>query len=546
MEGDQRVGAEAEVGSTEAVNGSVGDHSERELALERRLQALVEAEQGARDQLHEEAERRIEEARHVLDEARAESERDRRERAELTQRLDAETRAKREKGKELEAARSQIDTLKSELELTRSELDQASAGMHGRDELLRALEGGKRKLEKARAEIHRKDEELVVAERAVSDARREIENELRSRQDLEKSIEGIKAQAARSVAEARTKVEEELRARIESERQLQQALGEAERLSAEVESVRTTLERTASERDDGAKAAKEQQRELGAQVERSAKENSLLAKRLETAGEWEAAARTENESLKSELKSAKASLDATTQQVAELERALAEAKARDERQRSEWRALRDRNASERSELEARVNELMAADAKRREELERQESMVDRLQESLAAAERRATQRAEALEEERRARSEVEKDLAAALAEAARSEKEVAVVEQRIAEALDRRLKATIDSESQARELVKRHDATVEARKAELADLNNRIEQTRGVLVEAQAAAQQHHNERVELEERLKSLGGSAAKGATVTAETPAASEPQAPPAPEAANGKRRSGPLRRN
>src|SRR3954454_23166687 len=40
--------------------------AERQLALEQRLQALVEAEQGAREKLQMEAERRIEEARKVL------------------------------------------------------------------------------------------------------------------------------------------------------------------------------------------------------------------------------------------------------------------------------------------------------------------------------------------------------------------------------------------------------------------------------------------------------------------------------------------------
>ena len=508
MHGDEQSRAGGEAGDATESNAPNGRQSEREAALERRLQILIEAEQGARDQLQAEADRRIEEARRVLDETRADSEREREERSAMEHRLEEQRLRTKEREAELQDAQGQIDSFRREVELLRAELEQARAGMDSRDELLQQLEGTKRKLEKARAEIHRKDEELLASERSVTEARREVEHELRERREVEKTIEGIKAQASRGVADARTRVEEELRVRMEAEKQLARALAEGERLASALDAARGQVERTEQERDEAVGRARKQREEMAGEVDRSAKEAAMLARRLESAAEWEQGARAENERIKEELKDAKERLDGATQQVSALERSITEARQTEERQRNEWRLLRDRHAKDRTELESKVNELQAAEAHSRDEVQRMSAEVKQLGESLAAAERRATKANQAVEDERKQRSEIEHELAKVIGDASHMEKNVAVVEQRIAEALDRRLKATIEAETQTRDFIQRHAAAIEARKAELAELDNRIGEARGVLVEAQAAATRQREERAELEERVKMLGSS--------------------------------------
>src|SRR3712207_7904899 len=94
-------------------NGATGvaeatGESERGIALERRLQALVEAEQGARETMQAEAERRIDEARRVLVEARAENERERAERTAIAERLERQVELTRKAEADLEGARGEL------------------------------------------------------------------------------------------------------------------------------------------------------------------------------------------------------------------------------------------------------------------------------------------------------------------------------------------------------------------------------------------------------------------------------------------------------
>src|SRR5688500_9946156 len=80
---ESQVAEDAARKTAESQAGERAKSVEEPQALERRLQALVDAEQGVHAQLQADAERRVAEARDVLSDARAESEREPERRAEL-------------------------------------------------------------------------------------------------------------------------------------------------------------------------------------------------------------------------------------------------------------------------------------------------------------------------------------------------------------------------------------------------------------------------------------------------------------------------------
>src|SRR3954452_4277039 len=121
MHGDEQSRGGSEAGGATESNAPNGRQSEREAALERRLQILIEAEQGARDHLQAEANRRIEEARKVLDETRADSEREREERAAMEQQLQEQRAETKQRQAELKDALGQIERFRREGELLRAE-----------------------------------------------------------------------------------------------------------------------------------------------------------------------------------------------------------------------------------------------------------------------------------------------------------------------------------------------------------------------------------------------------------------------------------------
>src|SRR3954465_6505617 len=99
-----------------AIAGAVEEGGGGSIALERRLQALVEAEQGAREHMQAEAERRIDEARRVLVEARAENERGRGERESIAEKLEQQIEVTRATEAELQEAREELDRVGGDLD----------------------------------------------------------------------------------------------------------------------------------------------------------------------------------------------------------------------------------------------------------------------------------------------------------------------------------------------------------------------------------------------------------------------------------------------
>src|SRR4051794_34933398 len=158
-----------------AIAGAVEEGGGGSIALERRLQALVEAEQGAREQMQAEAERRIDEARRVLVEARAENERERGERSAIAGRPERQGEVTREAERELKSVRKELGQVSGELDLTRSELEQARAGLEAHEETRAALHSATRKLEKARTELFGKSEDLTAAERTIGEEKSKTE-----------------------------------------------------------------------------------------------------------------------------------------------------------------------------------------------------------------------------------------------------------------------------------------------------------------------------------------------------------------------------------
>src|ERR1700754_4342732 len=150
---DQRAdAAEADPAAEGPANEAVADATPSEsgedrAALELRLQALVDQAQSARVELQEDARRRVNEAKAVLQQARAETEREREQRVVLEGELTAAAQKHTEIERKLAAATEHGNQLRAKLELTETELDQARAGLEsaaaqhaGFDETRRELE----------------------------------------------------------------------------------------------------------------------------------------------------------------------------------------------------------------------------------------------------------------------------------------------------------------------------------------------------------------------------------------------------------------------
>ena len=138
-------------------------------------------------------------------------------------------------------------------------------------------------------------------------------------------------------------------------------------------------------------------------------------------------------------------------------------------------------------------------------IERLGSESERHARAAAEAERMLSATRESAARDREARMAAERKIEELTVEAGRREREVVLVEQRIAEALDRRLKATIESEAQARTLLDRHGSDARRRASELEDLERRIDEARTLLGEIQEAGFDELNRRDEVLNRLEAV-----------------------------------------
>ena len=87
----------------------------------------------------------------------------------------------------------------------------------------------------------------------------------------------------------------------------------------------------------------------------------------------------------------------------------------------------------------------------------------------------------------------------------KQDEETVLIERRIAEALDRRLKATVESERQARQLLQRHEGAIEARSSELSELERRVNEAQQVLTELHSLSEQSQEQRDAVYNRLSKL-----------------------------------------
>jgi chromosome segregation ATPase len=608
-QGDAPVGAdkaedravEAPVDSGRAAKGLGSSSSDPD--LQQRLRALVDAEEGALKQQRDEAETRLAQAQALLADARSEISREH----ELNSRLESMLE---ESAQGRHAAEEQLADAQTELDLARSQLKQATAGLETYDETRGRLEAAERKLESARIEINRRGEEIANAERRAGEARKETQDELRGRLEAEKALEVGRADAERVQAEMRAEADREAHDRAAAERSLERVRAEAKKLSERVEAAEASAVILDEKLQHQAKQVERDAAERAAEQKRAADANESLERRARAAAEQVKGSRQALEASHAELKDAKTQLGIANDRIGELEQALGDMRSRAASEREEWRSsfeqqgqrrtalerqledaaaaerkaqevqaeLRaelDHRAAEAAEAEQRVHEAEREIVEARDAAERQRerfdtsnkkrageraeveqklaemtkaeadarNAVDSLQADLKKAhaaveeaKQLAEQRGELERVERKTRMQAERQLDELLSDAHRKEEAVALVERRIAEALDRRLKATVELESQGRKMIDRHEASLTSRTDELARLEERITAARGVLSELAQLSDHREQGRTALSDRLDQIAQVLVKNDEQEQQPPAAPAPAAPTPVALANG----------
>jgi chromosome segregation ATPase len=335
--------------------------------------------------------------------------------------------------------------------------------------------------------------------------RKELEEELRGRLEAEKAIDAVRLEAEHAVAEARKATEEELRARLASEKKLERATAELRQASGEASKATrraADLERTLAKAGERTEAERKASRE---DIQRIKAEKEALERRMAATVEWEKEARGAIEQARAAAEGARAEADAAIGRATAQERALGEAAASAEQTRDGALAQLKQREAHVMKLERRIVEIEDIARRSTEELKDTRAELGSVQAQLAASERTHSEHEEKLAGERAARERAEQELQRAVHDSTRAEREVAVIETRIAEALDRRLAATIDSEANARQQLETQRSRVEARAAELGELEKRVEAARSLLDEVQVAADQQNIERADIERRLQAL-----------------------------------------
>ena len=185
---------------------------------------------------------------------------------------------------------------------------------------------------------------------------------------------------------------------------------------------------------------------------------------------------------------------------------------------------------ERADLERRLAEATSAAVESRKAADRLAAELERTRRDAEHAREVAQERAAAEDAERQNRLESERQLEEVLSDGRRQEEAVATVERRIAEALDRRLKATVESGTRSGVLIKKQEATITAHNEEIAHLEQRITAARNVLSELAQMGDDRQQEQSVLADRLDQI-------AQVLGNVEGGDQQQPPPPPPpAANG----------
>jgi chromosome segregation ATPase len=227
-------------GQLETIRTEAGEERERRSELEQRVASLTASEEEVRS-----SGQRLE---RELEEAREEVARERETSAELEQRLQALSDAERD-------ARGANERLNGFLENARAEAERQAAARGAAEMQLSELQEAAKT---SRSEAKQRGEELLAAERRLTEAREEVEREVRSRAEVEQGFEQERTETERRIGEAARETQEELRQRLEVERQAAElsaaganadsALAEAEqRLQEAEERVQEAEERAEAE-----------------------------------------------------------------------------------------------------------------------------------------------------------------------------------------------------------------------------------------------------------------------------------------------------------
>ncbi len=431
---------------------------------------------------------------------------------EMRGRLDAE--------KALEVERAQADGERTEL--------RAAAE---REAHVRAV--AERSLERVREEAAKLFERLEAV-----DARAEALEEKRAAQaeELEQERAARAAESERA-AELQRALSQQMTVAVAevkgSRRALEGAHVEVQQAKAELGNARdriSELEQALSELRSRAAGEREEWRSA---LDQQAERRAGLERQLGAAMDAERTAQENQAALHAKLQETVERASAAESRLGETERELADVQASLGRLRERAEALDRAHKKDRVELERKLTDAIDAAAKSRKAAERLGAELEKSRHDAEHARAVAQERAAAEDAERQNRLETERQLEEVLSDGRRQEQAVASVERRVAEALDRRLKATVESGTKARALIEKQEATISARSEEIAHLEQRIASARKVLSELAKMGADREQEQSVLADRLDQiaqvLGTGDAAGDRPPPPPAAPALPQAPP-----------------